>query len=120
LIKAIKWKVQIGSWGRMKAQKESSPLAFPCQNLHGDPLFGQGWGKTTHCPIFPLKTCFEMANCLKGSNPKLDNNIELGGIQGVIEWKIHITSSSVEGWHVIFRIVPAKTLKGIGMLCSRF
>lgn len=61
-----------------------------------------------------------MANCLKGSNPKLDNNIELGGIQGVIERKIHVTSSSVEGWHVIFRIVPTKTLKGTGVLCSRF
>jgi hypothetical protein len=61
-----------------------------------------------------------MANCPKGSNPKPDKNIELGGIQGAIERKIHPTSSSVEGWQVTFRIVPVKRLKGTGMLCSRF
>jgi hypothetical protein len=49
-----------------------------------------------------------MANCPKGSNPKLDKNIELGRIQGAIERKNHPTSSSVEGWHVTFRILPVK------------
>jgi hypothetical protein len=60
-----------------------------------------------------------MANCPKGSNPKPNKKIELGGIHDAIEQKIH-PKSSVEGWHVIFRIVPVKRLMGIGMLCSKF
>jgi hypothetical protein len=60
-----------------------------------------------------------MANCPKGSNPKPNKKIELGEIHGAIEQKIHL-KSSVEGWHVTFRIVPMKRLRGIGMFCSRF